>query len=199
MERLVRPSMHEFAGRAADRLAAACADEARCAKAIARAERLDPGDVTADGLYRRLFAEPERRKPVFVRWKGRAGSGVVAAGIDRDEAGSWSVKVRAHEQSPAQQAELAEHVEAVLAAETEAAAGIRLGRRLAATLTPEDARESDRAWLEGCVWSAARASGLEWDRWRCAAVAEVLRTQRDGWELAVVRAVGGVGADPGGR
>ena len=194
IERLVRPVMHGFAGRAANRLAEACADEARRAKAIARAERLEPGDVSADGLYQRLFAEPdrpERRQPVFVRWKGRAGSGVVAARIDRDEAGNWSVNVRAHEQSAAQQAELAEHVEAVLAAETEAAAGVRLGRRLAATLTPEEAKDSDRAWLEGCVWSAARASGLEWDRWRCAAVAEVLRTQRDGWEMAVVRAVGG--------
>ena len=201
IERLVRPLMHEFAGRAADRLAEACADGMRGAKAIPRAERLDPEDVSADGLYKRLFAKPgrpERRTPVFVRWKGRAGSGVVAARIDRDEAGNWSVKVRAHEQSPAQQAELAEQVEAVLAAETEAAAGIRLGRRLAATLTPEEAQESDRAWLEGCVWSAARASGLEWDRWRCAAVAEVLRTQSDGWELAVVRAIGGLEADPSG-
>ncbi len=199
IERLVRPVMHEFAGRAADRLAAACADETRRPKAIPRAERLDPGDVAADGLYQRLFAEadrPARREPVFVRWKGRAGSGVVAARIDRDEAGNWSVKVRAHEQSPAQQAELAEQVEAVLAAETETAAGIRLGRRLAATLTPEDARDSDRAWLEGCIWSAARASGLEWDRWRCAAVAEVLRVQPHGWELAVVHAIGGSGSDP---
>ena len=202
IERLVRPVMHEFAGRAADRLAEACADEARRPKAIPRAERMDPGDVTAADLYKRLFAEadrPERRKPVFVRWKGRAGSGVVAARVDRDEAGNWSVMVRAHEQSPAQQAELAEQVEAVLAAETTGAAGVRLGRRLAATLTPEDAKEADRAWLEGCVWSAARASGLEWDRWRCAAVAEVLRTQREGWELAVVRAVGGAESDPGGE
>ena len=201
IERLVRPVMHEFAGRAADRLAEACADETRRAEAIPRAERLDPGDVSADGLHKRLFAEadrPERRKPVFVRWKGRAGSGVVAARVDRDEAGNWSVRVRAHEQSPAQQAELAEHVEAVLATEMEAAAGVRLGRRLVAMLTPEDARESDRAWLEGCVWSAARASGLEWDRWRCAAVVEVLRTQSDGWELAVVRAIGGAKADASG-
>ena len=123
----------------------------------------------------------------------------MAARIERDETGNWSVKVRAHEQSPAQQAELAEHVEAVLAAKTEAAAGVRLGRRLAATLTPEDAKESDRAWLEDCVWSAAGASGLEWDRWRCAAVPEVLRTQREGWELAVLRAVGGADPDPRGE
>ena len=202
IERLVRPMMHEFAGRAADRLAGACADETRRAKAIPRAERLDPDDVTADGLYQRLFAEPdrpERRKPVFVRWKGRAGSGVVAARIDRDEAGNWSVKVRAHEQSPAQQAELAEQVEAVLAAESEAAAGVRLGRRLVATLTAEEAKDSDRAWLEGCVWSAARASGLDWDRWRCAAVADLLRRQPDGWELAVVGAVGGPGSEAAGQ
>ncbi len=202
IERLARPVMHEFAGRAADRLAEACADERRRAKAVPRAERLDPGDVAADRLYQRLFAEPdrpERREPVFVRWKGRAGSGVVAARIDRDDAGNWSVKVRAHEQSPEQQAELAEHVEAVLAAETEAAAGIRLGRRLAATLTPEAAKDSDRAWLEGCVWSAARASGLKWDRWRCAAVADVLRRQPEGWELAVVQAVAGSDSEAGGQ
>ena len=202
VERLVRPVMHEFAGRAADRLAEACADETRCAKAIPRAERLDPGDVTADGLYQRLFAEPdrpERRNPVFVRWKGRAGSGMVAARIDRDEAGNWSVKVRAHEQSAAQQAELAEQVEAVLAEEMAGAAGVRLGRRLAATLTPEEAKDSDRAWLEGCIWSAARASGLEWDRWRCTAVADVLLRQPDGWELAIVRAVGGADSDAAGQ
>ena len=158
--------------------------------------RLDPGGVSADELYKHLFAEPERRKLVFVRWKGRVGSGVVASRIDRDEAGSRSVKVRAHEQSPAQQVELAEQVEAVLAAETEAAAGVRLGRPLAATLTPEDARESAQAGLEGCVWSAALVSGVR-DRWRCSAVAEVLRPQREGWELAVVRAVGGPKARPG--
>ena len=194
IERLVRPVMHEFTGRGADRLAEACADEARRPNALPRAERLDPGEATADALYKRLFAEadrPERGRPVFVRWKGRAGSGVVAARIDRDEAGNWSVNVRAHEQSPAQQAELAEMMETVLAAETKAAAGVRLGRWLAVTLTPEEAKESDRAWLEGCIWAAARACGLEWDRWRCAAVAEILRDQREGWEFGVVRAVGG--------
>ena len=124
---------------------------------------------------------------------------MVAARIDRDENGSWSVHVRAHEQSPAQLVELAERVEAVLAAETASVAGVRLGRRLAATLTAEDAKDVDRAWLEGCVWSAARASGLDWDRWRCAAVADVLRTQAEGWELAVVRAVGGSGSEPAGQ
>lgn len=87
--------------------------------------------------------------------------------------------------------ELTEQVEAVLAAETKGTAGVRLGRPLVATLTPEEAKESDRAWLEGCIWSAARASGLEWDRWRYAAVAETLRTKRESWELAVVRAVAG--------
>ena len=202
IERLVRPVMHEFAGRAADRLAEACVDETRRTEAMRRAKSVDLGDVTAEGLYKLLFAEadqPERRKPAFVRWKGRAGSGVVAARIDRDEAGNWSVKVRAHEQTPAQVAELAEQVEAVLAAESASAAGVRLGCRLAATLTPEEARVAERSWLEGCIWSAARASGLEWDKWRCAAVAEVLRTQGEGWELALVRAIGGAGADPAGK
>ena len=81
---------------------------------------------------------------------------MVAARIDRDEAGNWSVKVRAHEQTPAQVAELAEQVEVVLAAESASAAGVRLGCRLAATLSAEEARVADRSWLEGCIWSAAR-------------------------------------------
>ena len=41
----------------------------------------------------------------------------------------------------------------------------------------------------------ARASGLEWDRLRCAVVAEGLRRQREGWELAVVRAVASTDPD----
>ena len=42
-----------------------------------RAKGLDPEDVTADGLYKLLFAaadQPERRKPAFVRWKGVLGA-----------------------------------------------------------------------------------------------------------------------------
>ena len=62
-----------------------------------------------------------------------------------------------------------------------------LGCHLAATLTPEEANESDRSRREGCIWSAARASGLEWDRWRCAAVGGGAADQREGWELAIVR------------
>ena len=140
-----------------------------------------------------LFREPREevsRETVFVRRKGRAGGGVVAAKIERDRAGSFWIRARAHEQTPAELAELAEQIEAILASEMGSASGVRLGRRLVASLSPKQAREADRAWLEGCVWSAARASGLEWDRLKCAAVAEILSTQREGWERAVVRAVG---------
>ena len=143
---------------------------------------------------------PARAQEAGVRaMEGRAGSGVVVARIDRDQAASWSVRVRGHEQTPAKFAELAEHVEAVLAEEAGSAAGVRLGRCLAATLTPEDAKESDRSWLEGCIWSAARASGLAWDRWRCAAVAEALRTQREGWGAGRRGGGGGAGSDPAGE
>ena len=201
LERFVRPVMHEFTGRAADRLADACADPARLRRAKSRARNLVPGFVPAQSLYVALFgrdAAAVQRETVFVRRKGRAGGGVVAAKIERDGTGGFNVSVRAHEQTPAELSELAEQIEALLATETAAASGVRLGRRLVASLTPEDARNVDRAWLEGCIWSAARASGLEWDRWRCAAVADVLRNQPEGWENAVVRAIGGTGADPSG-
>ena len=201
LERLVRPVMHEFTGRAADRLADACADPERLRRAKYRARNLVPGLVPAHSLYVALFgkdATAVRRETVFVRRKGRAGGGVVAAKIERDGTGGFNVSVRAHEQTPAELAELAEQIEALLETETAAASGVRLGRRLVASLNPEDARNVDRAWLEGCIWSAARASGLEWDRWRCAAVAEFLRNQTGGWENAVVRAIGGTGADPSG-
>ena len=75
----------------------------------------------------------------------------------------------------------------MLAAETATGGVVRLGSRIVVTLTPEDAKDSDRAWLEGAFGQRPEASGLEWDRWRCAAVAEVVRTQREDWELAVVR------------
>ena len=75
---------------------------------------------------------------------------------------------------------------------------MRLGRRLVSMLTPEEAQDANQAWLEGCVWATARASGLSWDRWRCMGVAESLRNQRGGWERAVVDAVGGKDADPAG-
>ena len=201
LERLVRPVMHEFTGRAADRLADACADPARLRRAKSRANNLVPGFVPAQSLYGALFGQdlaPSQRETVFVRRKGRAGGGVVAAKIERDGAGGFNVSVRPHEQTPAELAELAEQIEALLATETAAASAVRLGRRLVASLTPDDAKAADRAWLEGCIWSSARASGLDWDRWKCASVADVLRSQPRGWENAVVRAIGGTGADPSG-
>ena len=201
LERLVRPVMHEFTGRAADRLADACADPARLRRAKSRAKNLVPGFVPAQSLYGALFGQDlaaVQRETVFVRRKGRAGGGVVAAKIERDGTGGFNVSVRSHDQTPAELAELAEQIEALLATETAAAAAVRLGRRLIASLTPDDAKAADRAWLEGCIWSAARASGLEWDRWRCASVADVLRNQPRGWENAVVRAIGGTAADPSG-
>ena len=200
VERLVRPVMHQFTGRSADRLADACADRTRRNDAKKRASRLQPG-VSAGNLYRLLFGERLEDRPretYFVRRKGRAGGGVVAAKIERDGTGGFSVNVRPHEQTPAELAELAEKIEALLAEETAAASGVRLGRRLTAILTPDNAKEVARSWLEGCIWAAARSSGLDWDQWRCAAAAEVLRKQRDGWELAMVQAIGGAEADPAG-
>ena len=132
-----------------------------------------------------------------MRRKGRAGGGV-AAKIERYGGGGFTVRVRPHDETPAALAELAVQAEALLATETAAAPAVRLGRRLVESLTAESAKEPDRAWLEGCIGSAARASGLEWDRWRCAAVADLLRNQRGGRENAVVWAIGGRGADPSG-
>jgi len=199
IERLVRPVMHAFTGRAADRLAEACADEDLRALAELRAKRLAPGERRGQALYDALFGKPAAsRETVFVRRKGRTGRPVVAAKIERDDLGGWSVLVRPHEQSPAERVELAEQVEALLADETATAGGVRLGRRLVALLSAEQAKAADRSWLEGCVWAAAKASGLDWDRWRCAAVADALHAQRGGWEHAVVQAVGGSQADPAG-
>ena len=199
IERLVRPVMHHLTGRAADRLAEACADEDLRTLARRRAQRLIPGEQSAQGLYDALFGKPDTgRRTLFVRRKGRTGGPVVAAKIERDDAGGWSVLVRPHEQSPAEMAELAEQVEALLAAQTAPASAVRLGRRLVALLTAEDAKHAEQMWLEGCVWAAARASGLDWDRWQCMAIAEALRSQRGGWERAVVRAIGGRQADPAG-
>lgn len=201
LARLVRPVMHDFTGRAAERLAAAYMEGTRNAAAERRAERLEPGQVAANGLYDTLFAgraAPVRQKLVFERRRGRAGGGAVMARIERDEIGGWSVRVRAHEQSPVELAEIAEQVQAVVDAETAAGAGVRLGRRIADMLTAEEAKEADRRWLEGCVWAVAQGAGLDWDRWRSTAAAEVLRSQPEGWERAVTRAVGGREAEPGG-
>ena len=199
LERLVRPVMHDFTGRSADRLADAFMDGDRAARAKRRARDLLPGEVGAKQLYDALFGtRPVRRETVYVRRKGKAGGGVVAAKIERDEAGGWSVHVRPHDESPAEMAELAEQVEAVLDAHTASAGGVRLGRRLVSMLSADDAKAADQAWFEGCVWAAARSSGLSWDRWRCMSVAQVLRSQESGWEHAVARAMGGRDADPGG-
>ena len=197
--RLVRPVMHEFTGRAADRLADAYAEGTRRHAAQRRARQLEPGTVAADRLYDALFREPRTKLPrdvVFVRRRGRASGGAVAAKMERDGTGGFSINVRAHEQSAAELAELAEEIEMLVARETATASAARLGRRLVASLSAEEARDADRSWLEGCVWSAARASGLEWDRLRCAVVADKLRRQPEGWELAVVRAVDSADPDP---
>ena len=199
---LVRPVMHEFSARAADRLAEACSDPVLREVARRRAAQLRPDEVQANSLYNALVGEaarPDGSETMFLRRKSGAGTGPVTARIEREPDGGWSVRVRPHEQTPAQRAELAEQIEALLAVETAPAAGVRLGRRLATLLSPSEAKDAQRAWLEGCVWTAAQASGLDWDRWRCAAVAEVLRTQPGGWEAAVVRAVGGAKADPSGE
>ena len=193
----VRPVMHEFSVRAADRLAQAVTDDE--GRARRRAEKLVPGTIPAGGLHEALFGKRERpRETVYVRRGGNTGRGPVTARIERDDEGNWSVHVRAHDQSPADMAELAEHVERVLAAETTEAAGVRLGRRLVAQLSAQEAKDASQSWLEGCVWASARASGLDWDRWRCAAVAQALWSQEDGWERTVVRAVGGADADGAG-
>ena len=200
IERLVRPVMHDFTGRAADRLADACTDKSQRGAARRRARSLKP-ELAAKRLYDALFgvdSDDGGRQPVFVRRTGRAGGGVVSVKIDRDAVGGWTVRVRPHEQTPAELAELAEQIEAVVDAETAEASGVRLGRRLAAMLSSEHAKDVHRSWLEGCIWAAARASGLDWDNWRCAAAAEVLRTQSDGWERAVARVVGGGEADASG-
>ena len=200
IERLVRPVMHQFTGRSADRLADACMDKTQRNAAKQRARNLQPG-VPAASLYGCLFGgedDETGKETLFMRRKGRAGGGVVAAKILRDGAGGFLVSVRPHEQTPGELAELAEQIEAVLAVETADASGVRLGRRLAGYLTPDEAKDVNRAWLEGCVWAAARASGLQWDQWRCAAAAEVLRSQPDGWEHAVARVVGGPEADASG-
>ena len=193
--------MHDFSGRSADRLAEALADPERLTVAKRRARRLRPGAVSANELYNALCGAQVRDdgpQTVFVRHRDGAATGPVTARIQRQADGGWQVRVRPHEQTPTERVELAEHVEALLAVETAGAAGVRLGRRLVALLSPEEAQDASRSWLEGCIWTAARGSGLDWDRWRCAAVADVLRSQPDGWETAVVQAIGGAEADPSG-
>ena len=52
------------------------------------------------------------------QWIALLDAGVVAAKMERDGEGGFTVSVRAHEQTPAEQAELAEQIEALVAAET---------------------------------------------------------------------------------
>lgn len=193
LARLVRPVMHEFSGRAADRIADAYAEGTRRRAAKRRAQALEPGQVPAEQLYDALFAprkEPVRWRTVFTRRRiGSGGGGTVAVKMVRNDAGAWAITVHPHEQTPADLAELAERVEQLITTETAAASDVRLGRRLATLLTPEQAKDADRSWLEGLVFAAAAASGLDWDRWQSAAAAEALRAQRDGWERAVADAV----------
>ena len=201
LERQVHPVMHAFSGRAAERLAEALSDPAARAVAKRRSEGLHPGTLSTAELHNALCgvdAGTAARQTVFERHRDPAGKGPVTARIEREPDGGWLVRVRPHPQTPGQRAELAEQVEALLAAEMAPAAGVRLGRRLAALLSPDAAKDANRAWLEGCIWAAARGSGLDWDRWRCAAVADMLRNQRGGWEAAVARAVGGTDANPAG-
>ena len=200
LERLVYPVMHEFTGRSADRLADALSDPAKRQRAKRRAGALVPGGIPARRLYEALIGDrPEaaHRETTFLRRKGRAGGGVVAAKIQRDGAGGFSVNVRAHRQTAAELAELAEHIESLVTIETAAAGEVRLGRRLATALTPEGAKTVERSWLEGCVWAFARTAGLDWDRWRCMAVADTLRSQHGGWEHAIVGIAKRVQADTG--
>ena len=135
IERLVRPVMHEFTGRSADRLADALTDADRRRRARRRAAKLVPGTVAAQALYPELVGDAPRARAetLFVRRKGRGRGGPVTARIERDGNGGFSVSVRPHEQTPAELAELAEQVNALIAIETAPAAGVRLGRTLASS------------------------------------------------------------------
>ena len=191
LEGLIRPRMHEFSGRAADRLAEALSDPELRVVAEQRARRLDPMLTSPNQIYNVLCGSnvgENDRQTLFLRHKGGAASGPVTAKIEREADGGWFVRVRPHDQTAAELAELAEQVEALVAVETASAADVRFGRRLVALLSPKDAKDAPRSWLEGCVWTAARWSGLDWDRWRCAAAADVLRNQPKGWQNAVIRA-----------
>ena len=201
LARLVRPVMHQFSGRSADRLADTVSSGLGLADAKRRARALSPGHIPASSLYDALFGTPRpgtNAHTVYERRRGKGGGGgAVAARILKDPEGGWSVTVKPHEQSPADLADLAEQVESLLQAETAAGTAVRFGRRIAASLSPEEARKAHRSWLEGCVWAWANALGLDWDGMRCAVVAEILRTQRKGWEQAVVEASAGAESDGG--
>ena len=102
IDRLVRPVMHEFSVRSADRLAQALVDPDARARAKVRARDVVPGTLAAAQIYEALFGAREvRRETVYVRRGNNTGRGPVTARIERDKSGGWSVNVRPHEQSPA--------------------------------------------------------------------------------------------------
>ena len=73
LARLVRPVLHEFTGRSADRLADAYAGGMRAQASRRRAQQLEPGEVGALDLYDALFAprgDGVRWNTVFMRRKG---------------------------------------------------------------------------------------------------------------------------------
>ena len=140
---LVRPVMHQFTGRSADRLADSLPTPVEGRRAKRRARSLALGELSARRLVNELLAEPSVvRETVY----------------SRRAAGCWLVSM----------------------------------------LTPEEAKDANRAWLEGCVWAAVRACGLGWDRRRRIGVAETLRNQLGGRERPVVDKVGGKHAAPAG-
>ena len=200
IDRLVRPVMHDFSVRAANRLTEALldADQGR-ARQEARA-----GPYAGNGAGQRAPQSPARpahaatrdrlRAPRQIRHPRRRGGqdrtrrrrrldrrGASARAVSRGHGGACRAGRGGagdgdgpRERSPA---------------------GSPAGVHAQPPTTP---RNANQAWLEGCVWAAAHASGLDWERWRCAGVAEALRSQRGGWERAVVHAVGGKRSDPSG-
>ena len=96
IERLVRPVMHEFTGRAADRLADALADLDRRRRARRRGAKLVPGTVAAQALYSELVGNARRgqAETLFVRRRGRGGGGPVTTRIERDGNGGFSERTR---------------------------------------------------------------------------------------------------------
>ena len=179
IERLVQPVMHQFTGRSADRLADACVDKAQRKAAMRRANALRPG-VPAASLYSLLIGgegDETGRETLFMRRKGRAGGGVVAAKIQRDGGGGFYVNVRPHEQTPAELAELAEQIEALLALETADASGVRLGRppvRAAWSGTTGAARRPRR-----CCVDSARAGRRRLSTWLASPTPEPTTPEQD--------------------
>lgn len=122
-----------------------------------RARKLMPGNLSVGQLYAALFGNRVGRADV----PDFSSSGVQPSGdgVDRARrAGSFSVRVRAHEQDAEGLAELAEKLEALMALETVPASPVRLGRPVAALLTAEEGKTVDLTWLEDfsgrrCGWS----------------------------------------------